>query len=105
MTIKITSIERSKLKNKRYRVYLNTGEYFDFGLRGSSTFLEHKDVDKRRAYWSRHLGNKKERYLIENLIPSPSLFASAILWGRYASLEQNVDWLNKLLNEKYGAVN
>jgi hypothetical protein len=29
----------------------------------------------------RHLGNKKEKYLIDHLIPSPSLFSYYLLWG------------------------
>jgi len=29
----IIKIENSPLKNKRFRVYLNNGSYFDFGLK------------------------------------------------------------------------
>ena len=35
---KIISIENSKRKNKRYRVYLDDGSYYDFGLKNGSTY-------------------------------------------------------------------
>jgi len=48
-------------------------------------------------YWLRHLGNKKEKELIDNFIPSPALFSAYLLWGKYSNLRDNIDWLNSKL--------
>lgn len=105
MSIKIIKLEKSPLKNKRFRVYLNTGHHYDFGFKSGnnvgSTFIDHFDIDKRRNYYLRHLGNDKEKQLIMNLIPSASLFSLALLWGKYANINQNIDWLNSLFKLKY----
>lgn len=88
----------SPIKNKRFRVYMNNGKYYDFGLYNGSTFIDHKDIKKRKAYWARHYGNIKERKLIDNLVPSPSLFSAYLLWGEYSDLDKNIQELNKLWN-------
>ena len=48
----------SPIKNKKYRAYINNGKYYDFGLKGSSTYLDHKNIKMRDNYRKRHLGNK-----------------------------------------------
>ena len=94
---KIVKIENSPRKNKRFRVYLENNDYYDFGLLGASTYIEHHDKIKRENYRKRHLGNDRENYLIKNLIPSPSLFSYYILWGDSRSVEENIKKLNKRL--------
>ena len=94
---KIIKIENSPRKNKRFRITLNNGDYYDFGLLGASTYLEHKDKIKRENYRKRHLGNDRENYLIKNLIPSPSLFSYYLLWGDSTSVNKNIEILNKRL--------
>jgi hypothetical protein len=49
----------------------------------------------------RHLGNNTEYDLITNLIPSPSLMSSFLLWSS-DNLDENIKTLNKLLKNKYG---
>ena len=44
----------SPRKDKKYRAFINDGQYIDFGLNGSSTYLDHKDTDKRDNYRKRH---------------------------------------------------
>jgi len=92
----IVKIEDSPLKMKRFQVTMDNGKKISFGLRGGSTFIDHGDVQKKSAYQKRHLGNAIERKLIENLVPSPSLFSYSLLWGPYPDLEKNVKHLNKL---------
>ena len=94
---KIIKIENSPRKNKRFRITLNNGDYYDFGLLGASTYLEHKDKIKRENYRKRHLGNDRENYLIKNLIPSPSLFSYYILWGDSTNINDNIKTLNSRL--------
>ena len=33
---------------------INDGQYIDFGLKDSKTYLDHKDTDKREYYRKRH---------------------------------------------------
>jgi len=97
----ITEITNSPNKNKRYRVILNNGKHYDFGLKGGETYIDHKDKIIRHNYWARHMANKKEKQLITNLIPSPALFSAMILWGPHKTLKENTIALNELLEKKY----
>ena len=96
----IIKIEPSPRKNKRYRVILSNGDKYDFGLLDGSTFIDHKDEKKRGNYIARHLSNKKENELIENLEPSPALFSMYLLWGYTSDLDENIRYLNNLLKNK-----
>ncbi len=96
----ILSTTNSPLKNKKYRAYINDGQYIDFGLKGSSTYLDHKDIAKRENYRKRHLGNKMENHLIKNLIVSPSLLSYYLLWGPHTHINDNIKYLNNLLKSK-----
>ena len=97
---KIIKIELSPRKNKRFRVTLNNGDHFDFGLLGASSYLEHKNVIKRSNYFKRHYANGREKELIDNLIPSPSLMSLYILWGPYTNIDKNIKFLNNLWKNK-----
>jgi len=97
----ITNLKESPVKTKRYRAFLSNGQQIDFGLLGGSTYIDHKDERKRKAYWARHYESKQERHLIANLIPSPALMSALLLWGKSTSLRENVIELNKMLDTKY----
>lgn len=92
----IVKIEKSPLKHKRYRVIMDNGKHYDFGLDTGSTYIDHKDIIKRDNYRKRHLANKTEKILITNLVPSPSLMSYYILWGDYTNIRHNIEALNKL---------
>jgi hypothetical protein len=94
---KIIRIEQSPVKHKRLRATLEDNSHVDFGLDTGSTYIDHKSVNKRLAYWMRHYENKTERHLIDNLIISPSLFSAYILWGPFTNIQKNVEWLNHKL--------
>jgi hypothetical protein len=91
----IVELKPSPKPMKRYRVIMDTGKSYDFGLKGGETYIDHKDKKKRNAYWARHCGNDTERRLIDNLVPSPSLFAARLLWGDYTDIEKNISQLNQ----------
>jgi hypothetical protein len=93
MIVKVVS---SPLKMKKYRATMDNGKTFDFGLNGSSTYLDHKDLLKRENYRKRHLGNKTEKQLINNLVPSASLLSYYLLWGETTDLQKNIKYLNSL---------
>ena len=95
--MKIIKIENSNLKNKRFKVILNDGSFYNFGLRTGSTFIDHHDKVKRENYRKRHYNNKIEKYLIDNYTPSPSLFSYYLLWGDSGDIYKNIDSLNKKL--------
>jgi hypothetical protein len=95
----IDRIEKSPVKHKRFRVYLTNGKHYDFGLDTGSTFIDHQDTKKKDAYIKRHLGNRLELNLIENLVPSPAVFSMFLLWGRYPDLQKNIDLLNNLFRK------
>jgi hypothetical protein len=99
--MQIIYITESPRLFKKYRVYLDDGTYYDFGLDKSKTYLDHHDKQIRKNYRLRHLGNATERQLIESLTPSPSLFAYFLLWGDSISLIDNIANLNSLFIQKY----
>ena len=92
---KIINIVESPRKNKRYRVYLNDGKYYDFGLYGGDTYIDHHDENKRENYRKRHYA--QEKHFIDKLIPSPSLFSYYILWGDSTDINKNIEKLNRLI--------
>ncbi len=92
----IVEIIKSKKKNKRFRVILDNGKAYDFGLDTGETFIDHHDENKRTNYRKRHLGNETENKLINNLIPSPALFSYYLLWGAYDDIMKNIIYLNNL---------
>lgn len=82
----IKEIKKSNRKDKRFNVIMSDNSSFHFGLKDGLTFIDHKDEVKKKNYIKRHMANKKENYLISNLIPSPALFSMYILWGKYNNI-------------------
>ena len=79
--MKIARLTLSNNKNKRFCVTLDDGKIFHFGSKHGNTYIDHHDKILRANYLKRHLANKIEHSLISNLIPSPALFSSMLLWG------------------------
>ena len=98
--LQITEIIESPLENKKYRAYTNDGKHYDFGSKGSKTYLDHHDQFLREKYREWHLANEKEYYLIDNAIMSPALLSYYISWGGYRKLEDNIQHLNNILRLK-----
>lgn len=96
----IIKIKKSPVKHKRYRITMDNNDTYDFGLDIGYTYIDGETKENRSNYLKRHLGNDIERRLIENLIPSPSLFAYYILWGKSRNIKTNIDYLNNLWNRK-----
>ena len=99
MPIDILDVVSSPKPYKRFRIKIKEGDkikHFDFGLDTGSTYIDHKDKQKREAYRKRHYANRSEKRLIDNLIPSPALFSYYLLWGNSTDFFEN---LNKLQAE------
>jgi hypothetical protein len=92
----IVSIETSSKKNKRYMAVMKNGRSYDFGLKDGSTFIDGENETTRDNYRKRHYTNPKEKYLIDNLIPSPALFSYSLLWGASRDIHNNIKSLNRL---------
>ena len=104
MPIEIIDLEDSPRAYKRFRIKIMEGDvkkHYDFGLCGGETYIDHEDKKKRTAYLARHLANKKENQLINNLIPSPALFSARLLWGKSSDLCENLINLQKEFNTAY----
>ena len=93
--VKIIEVIDSPRKGKRFRAILNDGKKIDFGLDTGSTYIDHHDKQKRLAYIARHLGNLREKRLIDSLTPSPALFSMALLWGEHTNIDDNIKALNR----------
>jgi hypothetical protein len=106
----IVKLVESPKQNKRYRVYMDNGKYWDFGYKNditgdfAYTYIDGASVTTKKNYLKRHLGNPREQQLIENLVPSASLFSAFLLWGKYRDIAENVRFLNKLWKEKHSMV-
>ena len=70
----------STVKNKRFYV-IYQGKKINFGLKGGSTFIDHGDSTKRRAWIARHsrITNKEGQYVIK-LRTSADFWSKNILW-------------------------
>ena len=96
-------IDRSNRLQKRFKVILDNDKEFHFGQEFSDgthpqTYIDGASREKRDNYIKRHLGNKTENQLINNLVPSPSLFSMFLLWNTN-SLENNIKILNGMFKK------
>lgn len=90
----ILEVTNSKKANKRLRIVIENDKFntriYHFGLDGGSTYIDHHDIIKRTNYRKRHYANPKEKYLIDNNIPSPALFSYTLLWGDSTNIVNNI---------------
>jgi hypothetical protein len=96
--MKIIAVEPSNHKGKRLKAFFDDGTSIHFGSKGATTFVDGATLAKRDSYLKRHIANETEKYLIHNLIPSPSLLAAYLLWNT-DDLGKNIKILNRLLAE------
>ena len=99
MTVIIERIEPSNRKGKKYTAILSDGKQIHFGLAGSNTYVDGASTQMRNAYLARHLANKTEQQLIQNLVLSPALLSAYILWNT-PDIDNNVKILNKMLKNR-----
>lgn len=73
--IEFEDIIDSPVEGKRYRVIFKDKRPIDFGAKGFSTYLEHKDKERRRLWHSRFKNN-----VGYNNPDSGLYFSARILW-------------------------
>jgi hypothetical protein len=64
-----------------------------FGLKGGSTYIDHKDEKKRSAYIARHKVNENF-----NDPDTAGALARWILWGPYTTLSKNIQYFKNKFN-------
>ena len=100
MSIQIVEIKPYHVKGKRLCATLSDGTKYNFGAEHGHTYIDRHDLTKRSNQRTRRFGSPKEKPLLEHLIPSPSVLAYYILWGPYETIEENIQYLNKLWRKK-----
>ena len=71
--------------NKRYTATFADGKIVHFGLAGGSTYIDHKNKDKRAAYIARHKVNEDH-----NNPKTAGALSRHLLWGDHTSLQANI---------------
>jgi len=79
---------------KRYTATFKDGKIVHFGQRGGSTYIDHKDKDKRAAYIARHSKNG-ENWSNPKTAGALSRY---LLWGDSTSLRSNIATYKRRFN-------
>jgi hypothetical protein len=104
MPVEIVELLPSDLPSKRFKIVVKVDDRdytFNFGAKEGNTYIDHGDEKKRENYRRRHYANPTEKYRINNLIPSPSLFSWKLLWGDKTDLLDNLVDLQREFNQHY----
>jgi hypothetical protein len=84
MVMILVGLVPSPRQNKKYRLLLaNPQQNIDFGQKGSQTYINHGDKERRRLYLARH---GKEDW--SNLNPGSA--SRWILWGDHTDIMKNL---------------
>jgi hypothetical protein len=98
---KVYYLSKSPKKNKKLRVVTPNDKKIDFGQKGASDYIQHKDKKRRNRYIARHSQiKKKDGTLAINDINSPAFWSLYILWGPYTDILKNIDHIEKTFNVK-----
>ena len=80
MSLGATDFGRSKAKGKRFFV-IYSGKRINFGLKGGSTYIDHRDDAKRKAWKVRHSKIKLKSGKLAYKDPKqPAYWSYRILW-------------------------
>ena len=88
-------VEKSNRKEKRFVAIFDNGKKIHFGFKGGSTYIDHKDKEKRKNYIARHEVNEKKFY---NDPYRPATLSRFILWGNATNLNQAIKDYEKKFN-------
>ena len=95
--MKFVSLSPSDSDQKKYKiVFSNPKKTIHFGSKGSSTYLDHKDKDKRDAYIARHRVNEDWTKI------NAGSLSRYLLWGDSTSLSTNLRQYLKKFNIEEG---
>jgi len=88
--MKLQEVKKSTKKNKKYMAVFDDGTTTHFGLKGSSTYIDHNDEKKKDAYIARHKVNENW-----NDPKSAGALARYILWNKKTLKESIADYRKK----------
>lgn len=94
--MKLIKVVPSDVKEKRLSAFFvvdGKGKKVNFGLKGGSTYIDHKDKDKRDAYIARH----RVRENFDDPLTAGSL-SKWLLWGPHTTLRENLAFFKKKFN-------
>jgi len=83
----------------RFRIHLNTYEYYDIGSKRVKTYIDGASEEEKKEYWNKQLNNYTTNLFLSSFIPSHVLFTCYLLWGKHRSIHENKQWLNGLLSQ------
>lgn len=95
----IINIEKSPLRNRRYRIYLLNGERYDVGFIKCKYYIDTGDKELRNFYYS--LISHKIKQKLISLTPSPLLYETFILNGGTTDLIKNINFFNKEILRRF----
>ena len=93
-------ITKSTAKNKRLKAVFTDKDFkktINFGFKGGSTYIDHKDKTKRKNYRARHSVREKKFYGSPLHASTLSYF---ILWGESTDLNESINLFKKKFNLK-----
>lgn len=103
--MELIKVEESKNKNKRFKALFKEKESgkikeVNFGAKGGSTFIDHKDENKRKAYIKRHSENPLQKPFLnkKKYSDKPANLAMDILWGKSTNINENIKNYKKKYN-------
>ncbi len=85
----------SKRKDKRFTAIFDDGKKVNFGFKGGSTYIDHKDKEKRKNYRARHDVNEKKFYGDPR---RPATLSRFILWGEETNLSAAIKAYERKFN-------
>ena len=92
-TYKLVSVKEVN-NNKRFQATFSDGKKTKFGSVGGSTFIDHKDKEKRRNYIARHKND-----LNTNNPQRAGYLSLMLLWGSKTNLKDAIKDYNRRLRE------
>jgi hypothetical protein len=93
----IINIEKSPLRNKRYRVYLINGDHYDIGFKSCYYFIDHHDKSLRNFFYQMMSNAAKNK--LKNVIPCELLYEAFILNGATKNIITNINFFNREILE------
>jgi len=92
--MRLVSITPSHRKDKKMVAkFAEPTKTVHFGMKGSTTYIDDKDPDRRKAYLDRHRENETW-----NNPTTPGSLARHILWGESTSMKKNIADFRKRFN-------
>lgn len=91
--MKLVRVIRSPIAKKKWRAEFDNGRHTDFGDASMMDYTQHRDVDRRANYRSRH------RKDLDTNDPTRAGYLSYyILWGDSTSIASNIRAYKKRFN-------